>query len=86
MTQGQFNFQPGRVTRFDIVRNILLEKLAAGEKGFDLRRLAEQVEQRFGKWTLEDTIRKEADMLKTEIPFVRAGKGIRKFLKGGEDE
>lgn len=85
MQQETLDFQPGRVTRFDIVRNILLEKLAAGEPGFDLRRLAEQVEQRFGKWTLQDTVRKETDMLKPEIPFVRSGKGIRRFLKGGEN-
>ena len=81
MTQSQLDFQPERRTRLSIVRSILFEKLAAGEKGFDLRRLAEQVEQRFGKWTLEDTIRKEADLLKPEIPFVRAGKGIRRFTK-----
>lgn len=72
------------MTRIEIVRSILLEKKAAGEIGFDLRRLAIEVEYRLGKWVAEDTCRKEADLLKPEIPFVKAGKGVRRFVGGPE--
>ena len=74
------------MTRFEIVRQTLLEKRKNGEPGFDLRRLSVEVEFRLGRWMAEDTVRKEADMLKFEIPFVRAGKGVRRFITEPEQK
>lgn len=67
-------------TRLSVVRQILQERKLAGEPGFDLRGLSNELEYRIGKMCLEDTARKLADILKPEIPFVKAGKGCRKFI------
>lgn len=67
-------------TRLQVVRSILFERKLSGLPGFNLRGLSMEVEARWGSIVLEDTCRKEADLLKPEIPFVRAGKGIRRFV------
>ena len=67
------------MTRLDVVRSILLE-WRGKQDTFGLRQLAMEVEARWGHWVLEDTVRKEADMLKSEFPFVRESKGVRRFV------
>lgn len=67
------------MTRLDIIRSILLE-WRQSQDTFGLRQLSNEVELRTQKMVLEDTCRKLADLLKPEIPFIRAGKGIRRFI------
>ncbi len=68
------------MTRLQIIKSILLE-WRQSQPTFGIRQLSNELESRMGKMVLEDTARKEADLLKPEIPFIRAGKGIRKFLQ-----
>lgn len=68
------------MTRLKIIKSILQERKADGLSGFDIRGLAIEAENRLGKFIMEDTVRKEADLLKPEIPFVKGGKGIRIFV------
>lgn len=70
-------------TRLEIIRQILKEWRQKSDT-FGLRQLSNEVELRTQKMVLEDTCRKEADLLKPEIPFVRAGKGIRRFINEPE--
>ena len=70
-------------TRLQVIRQILFE-WRQSQSTFGIRQLASELENRMGVWCLEDTARKEADMLKGEIPFTKAGKGIRRFISEPE--
>jgi hypothetical protein len=70
-------------TRLEITRDLLVEAYQRGDEGFGIKQLAEAVSARIGGgWLLQDTVRKEADMLRLAgvVNFERSGKGTRRFV------